>query len=318
MESDASDTSGQGEGLSDKASGVFDVVVIGAGPAGLSATLSLAREHFKVLVLEKSAIGGNLLKIADLENYAGFVGAGSELAQTMKEQAKKFGAEIQYAEALGVMPAVAAATPSGTGSPHPVATGVAPLQLGLPPSVSPSGVTVATAGNTNYHANAVIVANGMKPRELVIEGLKAPMHTCATCDGPLYSDKKVAVIGGGESAFQTALFLAGFAAHTYIISHSQPRVKGVLLNRVQNSPKITVLTDTEPSAELLDDNLQVAGVFLEIGSDRNELPKVAEELEGAPNVLRAGDCHDGVRRQVVAAVADGAAAAEKIREFLTA
>lgn len=262
---------------------IYDVIIVGAGPAGLSAALSLAREHFAVLVLEKDAIGGNLLKIADLENYAGFVGSGAELSRTMKEQAREFGAEIEYGEVTEVL------------------------------STSPLAVITP---DESYEARAVIIANGMKPRELEISGLKAPMHDCATCDGPMYKDKKAAVIGGGESAFQTALFLARFASHVYIISRSMPRVKGTLLKRAQENPKITILTETLPTRELLDEELQIAGVFLEIGSDSHELPKVAPELEDAPNIVRAGDCHPGVRRQVVAAAADGAMAAEKIREYL--
>jgi thioredoxin reductase len=271
------------------AASVRDVIIVGAGPAGLSAALSLAREHFDVLVLEKDAIGGNLLKIADLENYAGFTGAGAELSRTMKEQARKFGAEIDYATVTAI------SASGGSGAEIAVATAEAESEL---------------------QARAVIIANGMKARELNIEGLKAPMHDCATCDGPVYKDKKVAVVGGGESAFQTALFLAGFAAHTYIISRSAPRVKGALLKRAEDNPKITILTGTQPTRELLDDELQIAGAFLEIGSDPHELPKVAPELENAPNVLRAGDCREGARRQVVAAAADGASAAEKIREYL--
>jgi thioredoxin reductase len=287
---------------------VYDAIIIGAGPAGLSAALSLAREHFAVLVLEKEAIGGNLLKIADLENYAGFTGSGSELARTIKEQAKKFGAKIVYAAATSIS--------SGTKSVHPVATGEPLLALGLPASESPSEIVIATA-ETVYRARAVIVANGMKARELAIEGLKARVYYCATCDGPIYKDKKVAVVGGGDSAFQTALFLAGFAAHVYIISRSVPRVKGALLKRAEDNQKITILTETTPTRELIDDELQIAGVFVEIGSDPHAAPTLAPELEGAPNVQRAGDCHEGTRRQVVAATADGAAAAEKIRDWLS-
>ncbi|MCL2001927.1 NAD(P)-binding domain-containing protein, partial [Candidatus Saccharibacteria bacterium] len=257
---------------------------------------------FSVLVLEKDAIGGNLLKIADLENYAGFMGSGAELARTMKEQAKKFGAKIEYAEVLGVLSASLPISLSAYGEPG----------SGVP---TPPPLTIRT-GDKIYYARAVIIANGMKQRELNIEGLKAPIHSCATCDAPVYKDKKVAVIGGGDSAFQTALFLAGFAARVYIISRSAPRVKGTLLKRVEDNPKITVMPETTPTRELLDDELQIASVFLEIGSDPHELPRVAPELEGAPNVLRAGDCHEGTRRQVVAAAADGALAAEKIRQAL--
>ncbi|MCL2038433.1 FAD-dependent oxidoreductase [Candidatus Saccharibacteria bacterium] len=297
----------RGGEMTGEAEDVIDVIVVGAGPAGLSAALSLAREHFSVLVLEKAAIGGNLLKIADLENYAGFRGPGAELARVMKEQVKSFGGKIDYASAIAIS--------SGTTSVQPVATGEPRLVLGLPASESPLEIATAEPNKT-YRAKAVIVANGMRARELSIPGLRAAVHGCATCDGPVYKDKKVAVIGGGDSAFQTALFLASMCSSVYIISRSKPRVKGTLLKRAEENQKITILTETTATKELLDEKLQIAGVFLEIGSERQELPKVAAELEGAANVFYAGDCHEGVRRQVVSAAADGAEAAEKAREWL--
>ncbi|MCL2371349.1 FAD-dependent oxidoreductase [Candidatus Saccharibacteria bacterium] len=277
------------------ASEVHDVIIIGAGPAGLSAALSLAREHFSVLVLEREAIGGNLLKIADLENYAGFKGSGAELSRTMKEQARKSGAVIDYGDVLDV----SRATSSEPGT-----------------ALTTSEIIVRDTDNT-YWAKAAIIANGMKARDLEIKGLKAPVFTCATCDGPLYKDKKLAVIGGGDSAFQTAIFLASFAEHVSIVSRSAPRASEVLRKRVSQSSNVTVLDETMPTAELLDRELGVVAVFAEIGSDRNELPKIAPELMEAPNVLFAGDCRPGARRQVVSAAADGAEVAEKIRVFLT-
>jgi len=272
--------------MDDANSNQHDVIIVGAGPAGLSAALSLSREHFSVLVLEKEAIGGNLLKIANLENYAGFTGSGAELARTMKEQAKQFGANIEYAEVLGVT-----ATEAGE-------------------------LAVRTADQT-YGARAVIMANGMKARELDVAGLTVPIHYCATCDAPVYKDQKIAVVGGGDSAFQTALFLASFAEQVYVIARSKPRARGTLLTRVNENPKITVLTETLPTRELLGDELGVAAVFAEIGSDQQELPQIAPELANAPNLYYAGDCRPEARRQVVAAAADGALAAEAIRDFLT-
>lgn len=264
---------------------LYDVVIVGAGPAGLSAALSLAREHFAVLVLEKSAIGGNLLKIAELENYAGFTGSGSELAQIMKTQAKQFGAKLTYGTAMAI-------------------DQTADRQLAV------------TTEDETYRAKAVLLANGQQARELEIAGLQAPLHYCATCDGPLYQGQKVAVIGGGDSAFQTALFLAGFADQVSLVMRAEPRANGVLLQRAEAHPRIVILRQTLPTHELLDQKLQVAAVFAEIGSDPQALPQLADNLATAPNFFAAGDCRPENRRQVVAAVADGAAAAEKIRRYL--
>jgi thioredoxin reductase len=204
----------------------------------------------------------------------------------MKEQAKQFGASIEYAEVLEITASEAAT------------------------------LLVKTTDQT-YAARAVVVANGMKARELTIAGLEAPVHYCATCDAPVYKDQKVAVVGGGDSAFQTALFLASFAEQVYIVARSEPRAKGALLTRVEENPKITLMTETLPTRELLGDELGVAAVFAEIGSDPQELPQIAAELVNAPGLFYAGDCRPDARRQVVAAAADGALVAEAIRDYLT-
>lgn len=301
------------------------VIMIGAGPAALSAAIYTTREDIDTVLLEK-AIPGGMAAITDIiDNYPGFPKgvAGTELALGLQQQAERFGAVIEPAEVLGL---------HDEGEWKRVET---------------------TDGD--LYAKAVLVATGSDYKKLGIPGeaeyYARGVHYCATCDGAFYRDKRIAVVGGGNSAVQEAIFLTRFASHIDLMVRSKLRASDVLQKELQHfidDGKITVhLATTTDEITAGDNNLvnavvgtevetgkkveiPVDGVFVFIGLDPNSkflngaleldevgLIKTDENLASSmPGVFVAGDIRSGATMQVASAVGEGATAALKIREYL--
>jgi len=298
----------------------YDVVIAGGGPAGITAALYAGRSRLRTIVLESVTPGGWAIITEEIENYPGAgTTRGAELIDTMVEQAKAFGAEFRTGEVTG---------------------------LGR----SGAGIEVAV-GDERITAKAVIVATGTAYRKLGVPGEEElagrGVSYCATCDGPFYRDLDVAVVGGGDSALQEALFLTTFAKKVYLIHRRDEfRAVPILRERVIANEKIECLCSTvvesvlgEKGVEALgirdlktDEarELPVSGVFMFVGLEPRTafLEGVVERDERGfiitddamrtsfEGVLAAGDCRVKFLRQVSTAVGDGATAAFAAQRYI--
>ncbi len=297
-----------------------DVIVIGAGCAGLSAAVYLARYGAQVLVIEQAFYGGQIVNTPDIENYPAIESiSGYDFAQRLYEQAIHLGAKVVF-ESL--------------------------VEVSLQGDVK----TVKTSKNT-YEAKAVILANGAQNRKLGVQGEDAfvgkGVSYCATCDGNFYKNKTVAIVGGGNTALEDAQFLAKLAQKVYLI-HRRDQFRGDSKNvqKVLQSPKIEVLYNCEVTRLLGQDKLEqvcvrnkvsgeeralnVDGVFVAIGQvPQNQMfaPFVKLDESGyivagedcqttCPGVFAAGDTRTKALRQLVTAASDGANAAFSIMQEL--
>jgi thioredoxin reductase (NADPH) len=301
---------------------IYDLVVIGAGPAGLAAAMYAAREGMSVAVLEKGAIGGMAAITDRIDNYPGFdagVG-GMELADRLYAHAKRFGADIK----LGI-------------------TVTALHRHGHELRVE------TTTGD--YHARSVLVATGSTYKHLGVSGEKEYLgrgvHFCATCDGPLYRGKRLVVVGGGNSALQETLFLAKFASHlTMLVRGPQLGGTQVISDEVLALPNVEIIYETAVTAITGADGQVTAveahraghhkpiryvtnGVFVFIGLLANTEAFAGLTLDqrdfistnpllatNIPGVYAAGDVRSGSTWQIASAVGEGAAAALAIRAHL--
>ena len=291
----------------------YDVVVVGAGPAGLTAGIYAGRSRLKTLVLEGMMPGGQVVVTSHIENYPG-VGptTGNELVATMMEQMSGFGAELKTAEASSIE--------------------------------IRDDRFVVKAGSSEFLARSVIAASGTAYRKLGVPGeaefLGRGVSYCATCDGPFYKDLEIAVVGGGDSALQEALYLTTFATKVYLIHRRDEfRAVPILQERVLANDKIECFCSCvverirgENGVEGIDlKNVKtgeqmthpVAGVFLFVGLEpRTEyLRAMVETAEdgfiltndemktNVRGILAAGDCRVKLLRQISTAVGDGATAA---------
>ena len=291
----------------------YDVVVIGAGPAGLTAGIYAGRSRLRTLVLEGMMPGGQVVVTSHIENYPG-VGptTGAELVAVMSEQLTSFGAELKTAAATSIATA-------GDGF-------------------------VVTAGSDAFETRSVIVATGTAYKKLGVPGegefLGRGVSYCATCDGPFYKGLEIAVVGGGDSALQEALYLTTFATRVYLIHRRDEfRAVPILRERVQENEKIKCFcsfvveringANGVESIELKNVKTgeqmthPVAGVFLFVGLE----PKTeflggivaaapdgfiltdSEMKTNVRGILAAGDCRSKLLRQISTAVGDGATAA---------
>lgn len=300
---------------------LYDVLIIGAGPAGISAAIYAVRKNLKTLVVTKD-IGGQAAISGDIENYLGFtVITGPDLAQKFKQHVEEF-------EALELVEG----------------TEVTSLE-----KKNDHFVVTASDGKT-YEARSVIIASGRQPKLLGIPGetefLGKGVSTCATCDGPLYRDKDVAVVGGGNSAMDAVYSLIKIAQKIYILNIT-PELAGdeILKKQIMTASNVEhlgnvqtskILGDSKVTAvEYLDKttgetkNLAVDGVFIEIGySPATAFDKltqkdnfgqiiVNDELEtGIPGLFAAGDVNSLWGEQIVIAAGEGAKAALKAAEYL--
>ncbi len=304
----------------------YDLVVVGGGPTGLTAAIYAARENERVLIVEKSAVGGQAGVTERLDNYPGFPDgvAGHELAERMRRQAERYGVEILQAVAVS--------------------------------SVAPDGRELAVATSTGdvYRAPAVLVATGSLYRRTGAEGeadlIGAGIHFCATCDGPFYRGvDEVVVVGGGNSGLEEGLFLTQFARHVTVVEFTETLAASRLLqDKVRAHPQMTVVTNTavvgfvagethKLKSVVLEDRATgtrrdhpASGAFVFIGLDPNT-SFLAGKLDldergfvvtdeqfrtSMPGVFAAGDVRRGSTKQLASAVGEGAAAAIQIRYHL--
>lgn len=302
---------------------IYDVIMVGAGPSSLTAAVYTTRENLSTLVVEKGAVGGLVATIDKIDNYPGFPDGveGYDLSEQLKKQAERFGTKIEYGDVSSIR--------------------------------DEGDFKVVTIDSQEVKAKTVLIASGSGYRKLNIPGekeyLSRGVHYCATCDGAFYQDKRLAVIGGGNSAVQEAMFLTRFASHIDLISIGNITASEVLRGRLkeyeQNS-KISVHTNTETkeimapegkvSAVKIIENgnpveISVDGVFVFVGLAPNTefLDGSGIELDDAgfiktdaklqtnvSGIFASGDVRSGSTKQIAAAVGEGATAAISIREHL--
>ncbi|MFA7254362.1 MAG: FAD-dependent oxidoreductase [Patescibacteria group bacterium] len=293
---------------------MFDTIIIGGGPAGLTAAIYASRRGLKVLVLTRD-IGGQIAKTNDIENFPGFeLVKGTELAQKLFAQAKKFGAEIVFDEVKKI-------------------------------SQKDNQFILDTA-RKNYSSKTLILAFGKSPRELNVPGeqeLKGRGVTyCATCDAPFFKDKQVAVIGGGNSALDAALLSAHYANAVYLIHRGNSfRGEEILIEKVLKEKKIeTIFNDEvnmisgEKRVETIDlksgRKLVVDGLIIEVGfiidrtliKDFVELDETGQVVVNGlqetslAGVFAAGDITQTPFKQAIISAGEGAKAALSCFDYL--
>ncbi len=303
---------------------VHDLIIVGAGPAALTAAIYTTREDIETLLFERGVIGG-LAAITDwVDNYPGFAKgiAGLTLADELQKQAERFGAVIE----LGEVNEIKAEKDYKT--------------------------LVTTSGD--FHAKAVLIATGCDYKKIGVPGEQEfyarGVHYCATCDGAFYRDKRLVVVGGGNSAVQEAIFLTRFASRIDMLVRGDAfRASDVLVQELKkHSDKITVHMNTSTDEIVGQDNkvtgvkgthkttgkqklFETDGVFIFVGlmpntqflaNSKIELDKIGFVTTDAnlettmKGVFAAGDVRSGATMQIASASGEGATAALKIREYL--
>jgi len=299
----------------------YQLIIVGGGPAGLTAGLYSARGGLKVLLIEKEVIGGQIANADRVDNYPGFPEgiSGFELARLIHQQATNHGLETMSGEVTGL--------------------------------TSRYGSNIVNTAEGDFIAQAVIIAGGSQFRKLEVPGegefLGKGVSYCATCDGPLFRDKAVAVVGGGDTAVTDALSLSKFASSVKVVHRrNQLRASKVLQRKAQTNPKIefiwdNVVTEVKGKEKLTDLVLKntkndtislvaVDGVFVAIGLVPNTeyLRGVLPLDEGGyiittelmettvPGIFAAGDIRHNSVKQVIVAAGDGAVAALSAERFI--
>ncbi len=313
-------------GLRTKASMQFyDAIIVGSGPAGLTAALYLARDGFEMLVIERGGLGGQAGITDRLDNFPGFPEGitGDAFADRLVQQARRFGVEILETQAVETIR-----------------------------TDGPSRF-VETSDGAVYGARTVLAATGARYRRLGVEGeddlISAGIHFCATCDGPFYRDQHVVVVGGGQSAAEESLFLTRFAEQvTLLVRGEQLKAPGIIRDKIEQESKIEVRYGVEVKAFEGEDSLQqvvfshrdsgdqerldAAAAFIFIGLDPNGdwLPDVVQRDGGGfvctnrtletsmPGLFAAGDLRAGATHQAASAAGEGATVALMMREYLNA
>lgn len=302
---------------------VYDLIIIGAGPCGLTASVYAGRSNMKALLIEEFACGGQILNTYEIKNYPGFDNiSGPELAQKMENQAQKLGVEIKYEKVLDFD--------------------------------FKSDIKVVKTKNNQYFAKTIILSLGASPRKL---GLEKEMELtgkgisyCAVCDGGFFKNKTVAVVGGGNSAMEDAPYLTNLASKTYLINRTTKyRAMASLVDNVkalENQDKIEILENTVVTKLIGENKLEaievknvltnktkmifIDGLFVEIGRVPNtEMLKGKLELDEYGYIVTDQNLmtsHDGVfaggdvikksLRQIVTAGSDGAICATNALNFV--
>lgn len=301
-----------------------DVVMIGAGPSALAAAVYTTREDIETVLLEKGVIGG-LAAITDwVDNYPGFVDGieGMKLAEQLQGQAERFGADIQFGEVTGLR--------------------------------DEGDVKVVETTDGELRAKAVLIATGSDYKKIGVPGeaeyYGRGVHYCATCDGAFYRDKKLVVIGGGNSAVQEAIFLTRFTTHIDLLVRSTIKASEVLQHELQkfvDAGKITVHLNTSTDEIVATDGKSVDlvkgtkdgkaveftcdGVFVFVGLlpntgflkqsevtlDELGFVKTDSDLQtSVRGIFASGDVRSGSTMQIASAVGEGATVALKMREYL--
>ena len=295
---------------------MYDSIIIGGGPAGLTAGIYLARANKKILILEKETIGGQIASSFSIQNYPGFSEInGAEFASNLYDQVTSFGGEIDIANVI---------------------------------KIEDGKVKKVYTEDSVYEAKTVIIATGVRHNKLGLSGeeemIGNGIHYCATCDGAFYKDSDVAVIGGANTAVTNALFLSDLCKNVYVIYRGEKlKCEGVLEECLMKKDDVTVLYDTVvskligsnelESIEIKNNNetrnLDVKALFLAIGmvaesSLAGDLLKVddgkyfiAEDtFTKIDGIFVAGDCRSKTVRQLTTATSDGTIAAMNVLEYI--
>ncbi len=303
---------------------IYDLIIIGGGPAGYTAALYSARAGFDTLVIERMSVGGQMTLTDVIDNYPGFSEGidGFTLSMNMQQGAERFGAQTMYDEVVSV-------------------------------DLNSEVKEIKTAMSGVLYTKTVVVASGANPRELGLENeaqlLGQGVHYCAHCDGRFYKDKVAVVVGGGNSAVSDALYLSHLCKKVYLVHrrdtlratkvYHEPVMKAPNIEFCYNSvlSKIDADNGKVSSVTLINTKtsekkeVECDGVFISIGrkpateflSDQLELDSngyiVADESTktGIDGVFAVGDVRTKVLRQVVTAVSDGAVAAHYAEEYLS-
>lgn len=300
----------------------YDVIIVGAGPAGLAAAVYTGRARLNTLLLEKGMPGGQILLTDFVENYPGFPDGivPFQLMENFRKHAEKFGAKIETDEARGIR--------------------------------KQENLWYISGSKGEYPARAVIIATGSSYRKLGIPGevklTGRGVSFCATCDGAFFKDKEVAVVGGGDNALTEALFLTRHCRMVKVIHRrDQFRAEKILQERIFASDKIEVLWNSvveEISGEdrfesvtiknVKDDKisrLKLDGIFISVGTDPNtafvkglvdlnewgEIKVGQKMITSQPGIFAAGDVTDACPEQMATAVGTGVAAALAVDEYLS-
>lgn len=290
---------------------MYDIIIIGAGPAGLSAAIYAARAMKKVLVLEANNYGGQIINSSVVENYPGVDKiSGYEFASKLYNQAKNLGAEIVFEEVTEIL----------------------------------DKNTIKTIKNV-YLTKTIIIATGLKQRKLGLYGenelIGKGISYCATCDGAFFKDKTVAVIGSGATAVEDSLYLSNIANKVYLINRSNRfKCDELMLNNLNTNSKIEIIYN-ESVKEFIgeatltglvlsnDSTLNVSGLFIAIGYipsnfifkgivklDKNVFIKSNDTKTSVDNIFVAGDTRTKKTRQLITAASDGAIAVQNALDYL--
>lgn len=295
---------------------MYDIIIIGAGPAGLTAAIYARRANKKVLVLEANTYGGQIINSLSIDNYPASPHiSGFEFASNLYSQVKDLGAQIKFERVLEIN----------------------------------QKKEVKTKNNT-YHAKAIIIATGAENRKLNIEGeeelIGKGVSYCATCDGAFYKNKEVAVVGGGNTALEDALYLSDLASKVYLI-HRREKFRGEekYVKEIQEKKNIEIIYNSQvkklnsknglESIEIINNKdekkeLQVQGLFIAIGrSPENQSFANLIKLNSEGYIIAGENCHtssEGIfaagdnrvkeLRQLVTATSDGAVAATEAIKYL--
>jgi len=307
--------------MTDATTTIWDVLIVGGGPAGVAAAIYSSRSLLKTLIIEKGMIGGNVANTERVDNYPGFPGGleAFELSSRFKDHATEFGAEIKNAEVSGVR--------------------------------VEGGMKILQTDAGEIKGKALIVAPGLAPARLGVPGEDKfwgrGVSACATCDGPFYKDAKVAVVGGGNSAVEEALYLTKFAKEVCIVHRrDQLRAARIYQEKAFANPKISFRwncivksifgSETVEGVELENvlthetRKLDVEGVFIYIGHkpmaewlgsavDKNSkgFIKIDSDMQtNVPGIFAAGDVVNPKYRQIVIAAGEGARAALAAEKYL--
>jgi len=301
---------------------MHDLIIIGAGPAGLTAGLYAGRYRLNALILEKMVPGGQILWSEKIENFPGFPSGicTQELIDRMKKQLEELEIAIENDECMEV--------------------------------VSDRGVSYTVKAQSNsYQAKSIIIASGARPKRLNVKGeeqfIGKGVSYCGTCDGPLFKNKEITVIGGGNSAIEEALYLTTYASKVHVVHRRQGlRASGILEEKAQHNPKINFILDSVIE-EIVGKNrvegdriknvktnagseLHCEGVFIFVGIEPNTVfvknllnvdesgfiitqPDMGTAREG---IFACGDCIKKSLYQVVNACGEGAVAADSAHKYL--
>ncbi|HEY4602107.1 MAG TPA: thioredoxin-disulfide reductase [Cerasibacillus sp.] len=294
---------------------MYDVVIAGAGPAGMTAAVYASRANLDTLMIERGIPGGQVANTEDVENYPGFDHIlGPDLSNKMFEHAKKFGAEYAYGDISEV--------------------------------VDHGEYKVVKAGDQEYKTRTVIIATGAEQKKIGIPGeeefVGRGVSYCAVCDGAFFKDKELVVIGGGDSAVEEGIYLTKFAKKVTIIHRrDELRAQKIIQERAFNNDKIEFIWNTEaeeingPDGKVSSLSLvnretgdkstfETDGVFIYIGTiplsepfkslgitnDEGYIPTNEEMETNIPGIYAAGDVREKKLRQIVTATGDGSIAAE--------